>query len=178
MCGWKFRSLRRISRLLFLASLLLFLLACKQVPPPAAAPHPLDRMDSKRLKPVNFLHKTFVIKKSVQFKFEVPPHSVLPRLQGTFQSFVTRPGADNLSDEIADVELLLMNADQFADFSHGRGDGTALYNVDPTHNHEVEFLLPPRQDHPAHYYVIFRNAPGGAPVKSVQADFSLNFGYQ
>ena len=170
--------MRRISRLLFLVSLLLFLPACKQSPRQAAAPNPLDRVDSKRLKPVNFLHKTFVVKKSAQFKFEVPPHRVLPRLHGTFQSFVTRPGADNLSDEIADVELVLMNADQFDDFSHGRGGGTALYNVDPTHYHEVEFLLPPTQHDPEQYYVIFRNAPGGAPFKNVQADFSLTFGYQ
>jgi hypothetical protein len=70
-----------------------------------------------------------------------------------------------------------MNAEQFADFSHGHGGGTALYNVEATHAHEVEFVLPPSKDDPEKYYVVFVNSPGGAPVKSVQADFTLSFGY-
>jgi hypothetical protein len=52
-----------------------------------------------------------------------------------------------------------------------------MYTVDPTHDHEVEFLLPPTQAEPAKYYVVFRNSPGGAALKYVEADFSLTFGY-
>ena len=48
-----------------------------------------------------------------------------------------------------------------------------MYTVDPTHDHEVEFLMPPTQGEPAKYYVVFRNSPGGAALKYVKADFSL-----
>src|SRR6267143_2230629 len=139
--------------------------------------NPLNRADSIRVKPIRFLHKTFPVKKYVQLEFEVPTHSVIPRLHGTFRSFVRRPGYGDLSDDSADVDFLLMESEQVSDFSHGHGDGTALYTVDPTHDHEVEFLLPPTQDEPKKYYVVFRNSPGGAAVKYVDADFSLTFGY-
>ena len=149
----------------------------KSTPPQKETLNPLNRADSTRVKPVHFLHKTFPVKKYVQLEFEVPIHSVIPRLRGTFKSFVRRPGDDDRSDESADVDFLLMESEQFSDFSHGQGDGTALYSVDPTHDQEVEFLLPPTQDEPKKYYLVFRNSPGGAAVKYVAADFSLTFGY-
>jgi len=160
------------------AAVLAGLLACtKKGSPPKAEPNTFDRVDSTRKKPINFLHKTFAVKKYAQFPVEVPSHTAIPRIQGTFQSFVPRPGEDDLSDETTDVEFLLMNAEQFADYARGHGGGTALYYVEPTHDHEVEFALPPTQDDPVKYYVVFVNAQGGAPVKSVKADFNLSFGY-
>lgn len=137
----------------------------------------LDRVDSRRLQPINFLHKTFSVKKYSQFVFEVPVHTAIPRLHGTFKSFIKRPGEDSISDDSADIDFILMDPDQFADFSQGHRNGTAIYTVDPTHDHEVEFLLPPTQAEPAKYYVVFRNSPGGAALKYVEADFSLTFGY-
>lgn len=137
----------------------------------------LDRVNTKRVEPINFLHKTFSVKKYAQFSFEVPVHTAIPRLHGTFKSFIRQQGEDNLSDDSTDVDFLLLNADQFTDFSHGHFDGTALYSVDPTHDHEVEFMLPPTQEQPVKYYVVFRNSPGGAALKYVEANFSLNFGY-
>jgi hypothetical protein len=150
----------------------------KQQPAPEQETlNPLDHVDSSHSKPINFLHKTFTVKKFAQFPIEVPPHTVIPRIHGTFKSFVPRKGDDNLSDDTTDVGFLLMNADQFADYSHGRGGSTALYTVEATHDHEVEFVLPPTRDDSEKYYVVFVNAPGGAPLKSVEADFSLSFGY-
>jgi hypothetical protein len=166
---------RRRPILLGLA-LLLALAGCSRKQPQETL-NPLDRVDSTRKKPINFLHKTFSVKKYAQFAFEVPAHTVIPRLHGTFKSFIKRSGEDSISDDSADIDFILMNPDQFADFSQGHGDGTAMYTVDPTHDHEVEFLLPPTQGDPAKYYVIFRNSPGGAALKYVEADFSLTFGY-
>lgn len=157
-------------------ALLLLLAGCSKQQPREAV-NSLDHVDSTRKKPINFLHKTFSVKKYAQFGFEVPVHTAIPRLHGTFKSFIKRPGEDSISDDSADIDFILMNADQFADFSQGHGDGTAMYTVDPTHDHEVEFLLPPTQEEPAKYYVIFRNSPGGAALKYVEADFSLTFGY-
>ena len=166
----------RRRQMLFVLALILVLGGCSK-PPAKQTLNPLDRVDATRAKPVNFLHKTFSVKKYAQFEFQVPIHSVIPRLHGTFKSFVQRPGEDSLSDDSADVDFLLMNPEQFAEFSHGHGDGTAMYTVDPTHDHEVEFLLPPTQEEPEKYYVVFRNSPGGAALKYVEADFSLTFGY-
>ena len=157
----------------------LFLSACNK---PQSAPvkptvNPLDRVDSSRTKPIHFLNKTFIVKKYIQFQVEVPPHTAIPRIHGIFRSFIPRPDDDDLSDDSTDVAFLLMNPEQFGDFSRGRNSGTALYTVEATHDHEVEFVLPPTQEEPRKYYVVFTNVPGGPSVKHVQADFSLTFGY-
>ena len=169
--------MRKLVSVLAVGSFLVLLACNKQHQSSKETSNPLDRIDSSHQKPVNFLHKTFTVKKSAQFPIEVPAHTVIPRVHGTFKSFVPRPGDDPLSDDTTDVGFLLMNAEQFADYSHGHGGGTALYAVEATHDHEVEFILPPSKDDAEKYYVVFVNSPGGAPVKSVQADFTLSFGY-
>lgn len=154
-------------------------LACTRQQPQAEQPKidPLNRADSTRMEPIHFLHKSFSVKKYTPFNFEVPPHAAIPHLRGTFRAFVSQPGQDPLSDDTTNVDFLLLNADQYDDFVHGRGDGTALYSTEPTHDHEVDFVLPPSHDAPEKYYVVFRNSAGGSAVKSVQAEFTLSFGY-
>jgi hypothetical protein len=161
-----------------LAGLLAIVPACKRqkAAPAREAPNALNPV-ATNVKPINFLHKTFTVKKSAEFAVEVPPHTAIPRIHGTFQSFVPRPGDDDLSDDTTDVQFLLMDPDQFSDYSRGQGGGTALYTVESTHSHEVEYVLPPTRDASAKYYVVFVNAPGGALIKSITADFSLSFGY-
>jgi hypothetical protein len=166
-----------LRRFLPVIALSLALAACNRSGPSKSTVNPLDRVDTVRLKPTNFLHKTFTVKKYASFPIEVPPHTVIPRIHGTFQSFVPRPGDDDLSDDSTDVSFLLMNTAQFAAYSHGQGGGTALYTVESTHSHEVEFVLSPTKDNAEKYYVVFVNLPGGLPVKSVTADFTLSFGY-
>jgi len=176
--------MRRCLSIKLIAGFLALLSACKQqeqAAAPTVSPDnlpALSRQNDAQSKPINFLHKTFTVKKSAQFPIEVPPHSVIPRIHGTFESFVPRPGDDNLSDDSTDVTFLLMNSEQFADYPRNPAGGTSLYSVEATHNHEVDFVLPPTNDSAAKYYVVFVNAPGGAPVKSVKADFGLFFGYQ
>jgi len=166
------------------AGSLALLTACdqkKQAAAPAVSPDDLPaptRQNDAQAKPIHFLHKTFTVKKSVPFSVEVPPHTVIPRIHGTFQSFVPRPGDDDLSDESTDVTFLLMNAEQYAGFARNPAGSMALYSVEATHNHEVEFVLPPTNDSAVKYYVVFVSAPGGVPVKSVNADFGLYFGYR
>ena len=170
--------MRRRLLICTLAGMLAIVPACKrQKPVPVReTSDPLNHV-ATNVKPVNFLHKTFTVKTSAHFAVEVPPHTAIPRIHGTFQSFVPRPGDDDLSDDTTDVQFLLMDPDQFSDYSRGQGGGTALYTVESTHAHEVEYVLPPTRDSSAKYYVVFANAPGGAPLKSVTADFSLSFGY-
>ena len=159
--------------------LLVFLCACNKSQPVSHEPtvNPLDKVDSAHVKPINFLHKTFALKKTASFEFQVPAHTALPRLHGTFQSSVPG-GGESSSDDSANVDLVLLNAEQYADFSHGGGEGAALYTVEPAHDHEVDFRLSPTQEDSATYYLVFRNSPGGAASKQVKADFSLTFGYQ
>jgi hypothetical protein len=166
-----------LRRFLPLIAFSLALAACTRSGPSKSTVNPLDRLDTVRLRPSNFLHKTFTVKKYASFPVEVPPHTVIPRIHGTFESFVPRPGDDDLSDDSTDVSFLLMNTAQFAAYSHGQGGGTALYTVESTHSHEVEFVLSPTNDKAEKYYVVFVNLPGGPPVKSVAADFTLSFGY-
>jgi hypothetical protein len=176
--------MRRCLPVILIAGLLALLSACKckeQAAAPAVSPDhlpALNKPNDAQGKPINFLHKTFTVKKSAQFSIEVPPHSVIPRIHGTFEAFVPRAGDDNLSDDSTDVTFLLMNSEQFVDYVRNPAGSTSLYTVEATHNHEVGFVLPPTNDSPAKYYVVFINAPGGAPVKSVTADFGLFFGYQ
>lgn len=172
--------MRRRFIVLCLAGMLAAWLPGCNKPKPAPAKeslNPLDHVDASHVKPIHFLHKTFTVKKYAQFAVEVPPRAVIPRIHGTFRSFVPRAGDDDLSDDSTDVGFLLMNTEQFADYSHGHGGGTALYTVEATHDHEVEYILPPTKDATEKYYVVFVNSAGGAAVKSVTADFSLSFGY-
>ncbi len=157
---------------------LVVLLAYRKLQPSrGTSSNPLDRINASPTKPVHFLHKTFTVRNFAKFAIEVPPHSVIPRIHGNFRSFVQQPGDDDLSDDSTDVGFLLMNPSQFAEYSRAPAASTALYTVEATHAHEVEFVLPPTRDEPAKYYVVFFNAPGGAAVKSVTADFQLSFGY-
>jgi len=161
--------------------LLLFcLVACnrKQTAPPSATSEadPLTHANSTRIEPKHFLHKTFPLKKHADFVIEVPPHAAIPHLQGNFRSFIPQAGGEPTSDESADVDCLVLNADQYDDLLHGRSEGTALYSTGPTHNHEVEYHLPPSHETADKYYVGFRSA-GSAPARSVEADFTLSFGY-
>jgi len=176
--------MRRCLTAILIAGLLIALSACKQKeqsPAPAVSPDNLPALSKRndaQSKPINFLHKTFTVKKSAQFSIEVPPHSVIPRIHGTFESFVPRPGDDNLSDDSTDVTFLLMNSEQYAEYARNPVGSTSLYSVEATHNHEVDFMLPPTNNSAVKYYVVFVNDPGGVPVKSVEADFGLFFGYQ
>ncbi len=143
-----------------------------QSPQPQAAP-PVESLDRivvrKQLPPLHFLHQTFTVDKYQAFVFEVPPSTVMPKLHGTFQSFVTRP-AGEVSDEVAEVEVMLMSPEQYSDFIHGR-HATSIYAVDPSYHQEVQYSLAPTQADPAKYYLVFRSYSGGP--KSVKADFEV-----
>jgi hypothetical protein len=136
---------------------------------------PIDRVDTQRIEPIHFLHKTFPVKKYVPFEFEVPPHCAIPRVHGNFKSFVHRAGGGDVSNSSANVDFILMNPGQYQDFVTSNGGGTALHSVEGTHDHEVEFLLSPTKDEPQKYYIVFNNVAGKAS-KYVKADFTLSFG--
>lgn len=137
-------------------------------------PHALDHIAESPVGTSSaVVRKTFGVSGPAKFSFEVPAHAASPQLHGTFHSFVRQAGTQS-SDENADIDLLLMNADQYADFLRGQPADT-VYSVDASHDQDVSFGLPATLDHPVQYYLVFRNSSTSPAKKVVQADFQVDF---
>jgi len=119
------------------------------------------------------LHQTFGVAHIVDLPFEVPAHAATPQLRGTYHSFLKQAGAQS-SEAAADVEFLVLNEQQFGEFLNGRA-GEAVFSAEDAHDQEVNTALPPTVDHPAKYYLVFRNNSHGPAKKLVQADFRIDF---
>jgi hypothetical protein len=117
-----------------------------------------------------YLRVEFPLGKSAQFTFVIPPHTVSPRLHGSFSSSIRHSRADT-SQDAAKVDLVLMNAEQFDDFVHGR-PADATFEVESS-NQTVDFMLPGAHDQPQEYHLIFRD-PVARTKLLVKADFSVN----
>src|SRR5271166_6304431 len=109
------------------------------------------------------LHKTFSLRTSVNFPFEIPAYAFRPQLHGRYRSFVKQIGIQN-DEDIANVDFLILNEAQYADFVRG-GGSEAVFSADASHDQNVNFGLPPTQDHSQKYYLVFQNTPGGAARK-------------
>jgi hypothetical protein len=149
-------------------------------PPPAglAKPNASDLVvDSPAGTGGVILHKTFTVAATVKFIFEIPAHATNPELHGTYRSSLAQVGSphagDGSSEGDSNVEFLLMNAQQYADFLRGRR-ADVLYFVESSHSQQVSFDLAPTYDKPAQYCLVFRNRSGPAK-KVVQANFSVDF---
>lgn len=122
---------------------------------------------------MRILHRTFRVPSTVQVTFVVPAHAATPRLRGSYQSFVRQAGSPE-SNTDADIEFLVLNDQQFADFLNKRA-GEAAFSADDAHAQEVNTSLPPTMDQPAKYHLIFQNNSRGPEKKFVQADFRMEF---
>lgn len=151
--------------------------ACKKQP----APSTLDTSEHLNLPSINgaaasgtqtVLEKTFDLKVSAIFPFEVPAHAAQPHLHGIFQSFAGQ--AHGPSDETADIGFAILDESQQADAADNRPT-QALFSVDTSHNQSVNFDLPPTGEQAAKYYLVFRNAQGSKKNRFVQAHFRLDF---
>ena len=141
---------------------------------PARKPHPSDHVAPSPVGTSSaIVHKTFAVAATTKFSFEIPPHAASPQLHGTYRSFLQQ-GAAQSSDEDANVDLLLMNGRQYADFLKRRPADT-VFSVDSSHNQDVNFELPATRDQPVQYYLVFRNSSSSAEKKVVQADFRIDF---
>jgi len=157
------------------AAMLSAVCGCSKQQPPQDTATAVDRIVREPAKePVNFLHKTFPVQKYEKFEFVVPPHSTRPRLQGSFKSFIIGGNGASISDDRANVDLLLLNEEEFNAFAHDTR-GTATYSVDSSYTQTVDFALTATLDQPQKFYLIFRNSPGGSRAKFVDADFTLSF---
>ena len=116
------------------------------------------------------LQKTFKLKASETFLFEIPAHAVRPHLHGIFTSFVGP--VRGASDHTANLDFLILNQEQQAASADNRASD-ALFSVEASHNQEVNFDLPPSMNQPVAYYLVFRNSGKGSKI--VEASFSVDF---
>jgi hypothetical protein len=149
--------------------------ACTKEPPPpvktvahsdhVAAPSPVETTRT-------VLQKTFSLKASVTFPFEIPAHAVRPHLHGIFESFVGQ--VHGASDDTANIDFLILNQEQQADSAANRAS-EAMFSVEASHNQAVNFDLPPSMNQPVTYYLVFRNSGGSKGSKMVEASFRVDF---
>jgi hypothetical protein len=158
-----------------IVAIALWMGACTQAAPPPAKPTILPS-DHVSKSPVGteqtVLAKTFNLKGSATFPFEIPAHASQPHLHGIFESFAGQ--ARGPSDETADIEFLIMNEEQQADIAANR-PSEALFSVETTHNQSVNFDLPASMEQPVKYYLIFRNTQDSKSNKVVRAQFRVDF---
>jgi len=169
------RAAERARAILFVFAILL-LAGCNGAPrpsPPETTPSMDHVVQQAPRDPVNFLHKTFPLKTSARFEFEVPEHCTHPRLQGNFRAFVSQSSGATISDKTADVKLLVLTNQEFAEFEKGKS-GTATYSIDASHEQKVDFNLNSTSEQEQKYYLVFSNV-GGARNKFVDADFMISF---
>jgi hypothetical protein len=140
--------------------------------PPAETILPSDRVAPSPVGTTQtVLQETFAVKKSVTFPFEVPAHAVRPHLHGIFASYLRE--VHGISDDSANVDLLIINEEQYADLNSNR-PSEALMSVEASHNQAVNFDLPASLNQPVKYYLVFRNSSGGGS-KIVDATFRVDF---
>jgi hypothetical protein len=148
--------------------------ACtKEPPPPVSTIAPSDRVAPSPVGTTQtVLQKTFNLKVSATFAFEIPAHAAQPHLHGIFESFVGQ--VHGASDETANIDFLILNQEQQAD-SAGNRASEALFSLEASHNQAVNFDLPPSMNQPVKYYLVFRNPGGGKGSKVVEANFRVDF---
>ena len=158
-----------------LTAFLLVMAGCTKEPPPqpASTVVPSDHVAPS---PVgtsqNILQKTFPLGSSAIFPFEIPAHAVEPHLHGIFESFLGQ--VHGTSDDTANIDFLLLNEEQQADFVSNR-PSEALFTVEGSHNQAVNFDLPASRNQPVKYYMVFRNTDGKKGSKIVEANFRVDF---
>ncbi|MGA2100796.1 MAG: hypothetical protein ABSG34_06805 [Candidatus Sulfotelmatobacter sp.] len=147
----------------------------KQDAPRVNMTTPLDQVVPSSKGPTEaqvVLEKTFSLKSSATFPFEIPSHASRPHLHGIFQSFVGKAGG--ASDSTADIEFVILNEEQQANVASDR-PSDALFSVESSHNQAVNFDLPPSMNQPVKYYLVFHNVQGSKSNKVVEANFRIDF---
>jgi hypothetical protein len=163
---------RRHLPALLIPVLMLHAACTKDAPQAAPTVAPSDHVTASPVASTQVvLGKTFSLKNSATFPFEIPAHAVQPHLHGIFESFVGQ--LHGASDETANVDFMIMTEDQEADFANDR-PSEALFNVDASHNQAVNFDLPASMNRPVKYYLVFRN-PQAKSSKVVEANFRVDF---
>ena len=144
----------------------------KPDPPKESAPDISRELVAQPVQPVSILDKTFDLKTSEAFPFEVPPRSTQPHLHGIFESHLGN--ARGASTDAANIGLMVMNEQEQADLASNRATET-LFSVEDSHSQSVNFDLPPSFGQPVKYYLIFKNSRDSKTSKVIKANFRVDF---
>jgi len=120
------------------------------------------------------VQKTFPLQKYESFEMTVPPHCLHPRLHGNLRSFHFGEQGNRLSDDAANVDVLLLDEQQFAIFTKGPLDETTR-SAQNTHDQQIDWALPGSFDVERKFYLVFNNTTGKPKTKMVDADLTLSF---
>lgn len=121
------------------------------------------------------LHKTFSMSAVADVPFQLPAHASTPQLRGTYRSYVQhRDGKVADVEGGENVEFVLVNEQQFADFVGGR-PSDAMFSAESAPDQEIHVSLPPTFGKPVKYYLLFQNSSRATGKKVVQADFRIDF---
>jgi hypothetical protein len=132
----------------------------------------VDHVGATLLPPSNFLHKQFTVTNYSEFAFTVPPHSGNPTLCGNFRA-VAKENSRSTSAKPADIDLMVMNEEEFEDFVRGRSSA-ATYEADPSSNQTIKYAIPRTLNRAQCYHLVFRNS-SQSRVSLVEADFTVSF---
>ena len=116
------------------------------------------------------LAKTFNLRLSATFPFEIPAHAAQPHLHGIFQSFAGQ--ARGASDETANIDFLIVNEEQQTQLANNH-PSESLLSVEDSHSQAVNLDLPPSMNQPVKYFLVFRNSDKSPKV--VEANFRVDF---
>ncbi len=143
-------------------------------PAPTREPVAIDHLVSVEPgKPRRILHNAFSVHRQTQFAFTIPAHQSNAKLHGVFRSFTKRNDPDS-SDRTADVDLLLLNDEEFNQFQNGQPQ-SVTYELNSAHNQMVDWWIPATRDDAKTYHLVFINSANDVKLKFVQADFTLTF---
>ena len=164
--------LRRYSPALLTALLLAQAACTKEAPPqPVSSAAASEHVTPSPVGTTQVvLEKTFTLKVSATFPFEIPAHASQPHLHGIFEAFVGQ--LHGASDDTANIDFLIMNEEQQSNLASDRPSET-LFSAEASHNQAVNFDLPASMNRPVKYYLVFRNPGKGSKV--VEANFRVDF---
>ncbi len=151
----------------------LALIACekKKEAPVDANPDISRQLIKQQAQTISILDKTFNLKTSATFPFEIPPNSTHPHIHGVFQSFLSQT---HDSGEISNIDFVVMNQEQEDNFANNR-PSESLFSAEASHSQAVNFDLPPSYAQPVKYYLVFENSQNNKTTKSIQANFRVEF---
>jgi hypothetical protein len=124
--------------------------------------------------PKRLVRKTFAVQKYEAFEFEVPPNCLSPRLRGSFKSSTQGTQGHRVSNDAANIDLLLLDEQQFNDFAHGPG-GNVIRSAESSYEQTINWVLNSTLQQPRKYYLVFNNSSRNPPTRFVEADFTLSF---
>ena len=126
---------------------------------------PFDRVVPAEIGPGGeVLQKNFVMTGNAAFSFDVPAHSIHPRLVGSYRATIVNSGAP------VKLDFLVLNADQYTAFAHGAA-GDALFSAAASSGEKVDLALPITNGAAARYYAVF--SAGAKTKKIVNASLRL-----